>query len=110
MPCRHAQVFYDAKDAVAFCLQAQQMLGLQQWPSPKEENGDDDHSTPLTSPYAASVSELLSKKSRSNQSFSLLHPLSSSKDRMKRQSMIQGTSDLAGNGVTALNWWSKVAR
>eukprot|EP00200_Dunaliella_tertiolecta_P016199 CAMPEP_0202420912 /NCGR_PEP_ID=MMETSP1128-20130828/50064_1 /ASSEMBLY_ACC=CAM_ASM_000463 /TAXON_ID=3047 /ORGANISM="Dunaliella tertiolecta, Strain CCMP1320" /LENGTH=971 /DNA_ID=CAMNT_0049028911 /DNA_START=73 /DNA_END=2985 /DNA_ORIENTATION=- len=82
-------VFYDAKDAVAFCLQAQQMLGLQQWPSPKEENGDDDHSTPLTSPYAASVSELLSKKSRSNQSFSLLHPLSSSKDRMKRQSMIQ---------------------
>uniref|UniRef100_A0A7S3VNQ7 Guanylate cyclase domain-containing protein n=2 Tax=Dunaliella tertiolecta TaxID=3047 RepID=A0A7S3VNQ7_DUNTE len=30
-------VFYDAKDAAAFCLQAQQMLSMQQWPSPQPQ-------------------------------------------------------------------------
>ncbi|KAF5834036.1 nucleotide cyclase, partial [Dunaliella salina] len=30
-------VFYDAKDAAAFCLQAQHMLHMQQWPSPQPQ-------------------------------------------------------------------------
>eukprot|EP00983_Pelagomonas_calceolata_P107744 1159381-Pelagomonas_calceolata.AAC.13 len=75
--CCHAQVFYDAKDAVAFCLQAQQMLSMQQWPIHKEINSE-EQSTPLMSSYVNPVSDLPLKKSRSISSLSILQPLSSS--------------------------------
>eukprot|EP00200_Dunaliella_tertiolecta_P006484 CAMPEP_0202342542 /NCGR_PEP_ID=MMETSP1126-20121109/3063_1 /ASSEMBLY_ACC=CAM_ASM_000457 /TAXON_ID=3047 /ORGANISM="Dunaliella tertiolecta, Strain CCMP1320" /LENGTH=1296 /DNA_ID=CAMNT_0048933515 /DNA_START=311 /DNA_END=4201 /DNA_ORIENTATION=- len=86
-------VFYDAKDAVAFCLQAQQMLSMQQWPSPKETSSE-EQATSLMSSYVNPIGDLfLQNKSRSTHStYSLLNPLSSSRFSSKHQSMNQATS------------------
>eukprot|EP00983_Pelagomonas_calceolata_P017864 560411-Pelagomonas_calceolata.AAC.3 len=88
----NVQVFYDAKDAVAFCLQAQQMLSMQQWPSPKETSSE-EQATSLMSSYVNPIGDLfLQNKSRSTHStYSLLNPLSSSRFSSKHQSMNQGT-------------------
>jgi len=44
-----AQVFYDAKDAAAFCLQAQQLLSQQKWPNPSKLDSLDEQLIPLAS-------------------------------------------------------------
>ncbi|KAF5828609.1 hypothetical protein DUNSADRAFT_17322 [Dunaliella salina] len=84
-------VFYDAKDAVAFCLQAQQMLSMQQWPSHEDANNE-EQSAPLMPSYANPVSHQLLKKSRSTNSISVVNPLSSSK--LHHNSDQEGTASM----------------
>ncbi|KAF5828610.1 hypothetical protein DUNSADRAFT_17323 [Dunaliella salina] len=51
-------VFCDAKDAAAFCLQAQQMLNMQQWPCPRQSSNSEEGPFPHMKNYVNPLSKL----------------------------------------------------
>eukprot|EP00983_Pelagomonas_calceolata_P077555 1153917-Pelagomonas_calceolata.AAC.3 len=102
MLCIHAQVFYDAKDAAAFCLQAQQMLSMQQWPSPQPQpdlltaghvSTNEESTGPVMKVYDNPLSKLSMIKGASTPGVSKLASYARSSQMMPhQQNCEQGTT------------------